>query len=160
VWPIEYAKVDGDEVLLTKALAADPHYSNVTLLLQPAAAFAIPVKADVVWTSQNYHDYPDTFMGPTDPQLLDEAVFKALKPGGIFVVIDHVAEPGSGTRATELLHRVDPQMVKQQVTAAGFTLDGESDVLRNPTDDHKVLVFDPTIRGHTDQFVFRFRRPR
>jgi predicted methyltransferase len=113
----------------------------------------------VVFTSQNYHDYPDQFMGPTDPALLDKAVFAALKPGGTFVVIDHVAEAGSGLRDTGTLHRIDPEFVKQQVEAAGFEYAGESGVLRNPKDDHTLKVFDKAIRGHTDQFAYRFRKP-
>ena len=159
IWPNEYAKVDDDEVPVTQALVKDPHYSNVTLLMEPAAAFSVPVQADVVWTSQNYHDYPDKFMGPTDPNILDKAVFAALKPGGVFVVVDHAAEAGSGMRDTDTLHRIDPAAVKSQVPAAGFVLDGECDVLRNPADAHKSKVFDPAIRGHTDQFAYRFRKP-
>jgi predicted methyltransferase len=158
--PNEYAKEDADEVALMRALAKDPHYSNVTLLMQPAAQLSIPTKADVVWTSQNYHDYPDKFMGPTDPRTLDAAVLKVLKPGGVFIVVDHVAEAGSGMRDTDTLHRIDPQVVREQVTASGFKFDGESDVLRNPADNHKLKVFDPAIRGHTDQFAFRFRKPK
>jgi predicted methyltransferase len=159
IWPNEYAKVDGEEIPTIQALAKDPHYANVTMLTQPAAKFAIPVKADVVWTSQNYHDYPDPFMGPTDPKLLNAAVFAALKPGGVYIVADHVAEAGSKLRDTDTLHRIDPETVKAQVIDAGFKFDGESNVLRNPKDSHKVKVFDPSIRGHTDQFVFRFRKP-
>ncbi len=98
-------------------------------------------------------------MGPTDPKLLDAAVFNALKPGGVFVVVDHVAEAGSGLRDTNTLHRIDPAVVMAQVPAAGFTFDGKSDVLHNPADDHKLKVFDSAIRGHTDQFAFRFRKP-
>jgi predicted methyltransferase len=157
--PSEYAKEDADEVALMQALVKDPHYSNVTLLMQPAAQFDVPAKADLVWTSQNYHDYPDKFMGPTDPKTLNDAVFRALKPGGLFVVVDHVAEAGSGMRDTDTLHRIDPQTVKQQVTAAGFKFDGASQVLRNPADNHTLKVFDPAVRGHTDQFIFRFRKP-
>ena len=160
VWPAEYAKEDGTDVSRVQALVTDPHFANVTMLIQPAAAFAIPRKADLVWTSQNYHDYPDAFMGPTDPKLLDDAVFAALEPGGAFVVIDHAAEPGSGVRDTDTLHRIDPAIVKQQVAASGFVLDGESDVLRNPADTHHVAVFDRSVRGHTDQFVLRFRKPK
>ena len=160
VMPSEYAKEDADEVALLQALVKDPQYSNVTLLMQPAAHFSIPTKADVVWTSQNYHDYPDKFMGPTDPNLLDDAVLKALKPGGVFVVVDHVARPGSGMQDTDTLHRIDPQIVKEQVVASGFKFDGESAILRNPADDHKLKVFDPAIRGRTDQFTFRFRKPK
>jgi predicted methyltransferase len=159
IWPNEYAKVDGDEVPGTQALVKDPHYSNVSILMEPAAEFSVPVKADVVWTSQNYHDYPDKFMGPTDPNILDRAVFNALKPGGVFVVVDHVAEAGSGMRDTDTLHRIDPAVVIQQVPAAGFKFDGKSDVLHNAADGHKIKVFDKTIRGHTDQFAYRFKKP-
>lgn len=160
IWPSEYTKEDADELAQTQALVKDPHYANVTLLIEPAAQFSIPVAADVVWTSQNYHDYPDKFMGPTDPKLLNDAVFKSLKPGGVFVIVDHVAEAGSGMRDTDTLHRIDPQVVKTQVLASGFRFDGESKALRNPADSHKLKVFDDAIRGHTDQFSFRFRRPR
>jgi predicted methyltransferase len=160
VMPNEYAKEDADEVALLQALVKDPHYANVTLLMQPAAQFSTPVKADVVWTSQNYHDYPDKFMGPTDPKILNDAVLKVLKPGGIYIVVDHVAEAGSGMRDTDTLHRIDPQIVKEQVVASGFKFDGESDALRNPADKHTLKVFDPAIRGHTDQFAFRFRKPK
>jgi predicted methyltransferase len=134
-------------------------YPNVEILLQPANALTTPALADVAFTSQNYHDYPDKFMGPTDPALLNKAVFAALKPGGTYIVIDHVAAAGSGMRDTDTLHRIDPAIVRQQVEAAGFEYVGESDVLRNPADDHTLKVFDPTVRGHTDQFVYKFRKP-
>lgn len=134
-------------------------YPNVSLLQQPADALSAPKPVDVVFTAQNYHDYPDKFMGPTDPAVLNKAVFAALKPGGIYIVVDHVAEKGSGLRDTETLHRIDPAIVKQQVEAAGFEYVGELDVLRNPKDDHKLTVFDKSIRGHTDQFVYKFRKP-
>jgi predicted methyltransferase len=114
---------------------------------------------DVAFTVQNYHDYPDKFMGPTDPAILDKDVFAALKPGGTYIVIDHVAEAGSGLRDTDTLHRIDPALVKRQVEAAGFEYVDESDVLRNPADDHTLKVFDPTVRGHTDQFAYKFRKP-
>jgi predicted methyltransferase len=134
-------------------------YPNVEVLLQPADKLATPQPVDVAFTSQNYHDYPDKFMGPTDPAILDKDVFAALKPGGTYIVIDHAAEAGSGTRDTETLHRIDPAFVKQQVEAAGFEFVGESDVLHNAADDHKAKVFDDAIRGHTDQFVYKFRKP-
>jgi predicted methyltransferase len=159
VWPSEYAKEDGDETPLVDKIAQDPHYANVSVVNQPAAAFAVTAPVDLVWTSQNYHDYLDKFMGPVDPTVFNAEVFKALKPGGIFIVIDHVAEAGSGARDTDTLHRIDPALVKAQVTAAGFLFDGEIDVLRNPADAHKVAVFDKSIRGHTDQFAYRFKKP-
>ncbi|HSR64549.1 MAG TPA: methyltransferase [Xanthomonadaceae bacterium] len=141
----------------TKKLPAD--YPNVSLLEQAADALATPEPVDVAFTSQNYHDYPDKFMGPTDPALLNKAVFAALKPGGTYIVIDHVAQAGSGTRDTDTLHRIDPALVKQQVLAAGFEYVGESRVLANPADDHSLKVFDPSVRGHTDQFAYKFRKP-
>src|SRR5690606_4373679 len=141
----------------TKALPDE--LSNTELLMQPADALSAPAQVDLVFTAQNYHDYPDEFMGPTDPAILNAAVFQALKPGGIYLVIDHSAEEGSGLRDTESLHRIDPAIVRQQVVAAGFEYMGESDVLRNEADDRTLKVFDPAVRGHTDQFVFKFRKP-
>jgi len=159
IWPKEYAKEDAEETKGLRNGMTDPRFANVTVLIEPAAAFAAPESLDMVWTSQNYHDYPDPFMGPTDPGILNKAVFAALKPGGVFLVIDHAAEPGSGLRDTNTLHRIDPAIVKSQVTAAGFVYEGESLVLRNPADPHTALVFDKSIRGHTDQFAYKFRKP-
>jgi predicted methyltransferase len=159
VWPDAYATVDGDDLAPMLTAMQDKHYDNVRVFFQPADKFTTPRPADVVFTSQNYHDYPDKFMGNIDPKVLNEAVFAALKPGGVYIVVDHVAEAGSGMRDTDTLHRIDPALVKAQVTAAGFIFDGESDVLRNPADDHKVRVFDKPIQGHTDQFIYRFKKP-
>ncbi|HVI58487.1 MAG TPA: methyltransferase [Luteimonas sp.] len=159
IWPTEYDKEAGTDSADVRKLAQRPGFGNIEVLVQPAAAFSTPGPVDVVFTSQNYHDYPDKFMGPTDPALLDKAVFAALKPGGTFVVIDHVAEAGSGLRDTGTLHRIDPEFVKKQVMAAGFEYAGESGVLRNPKDDHTLKVFDKAIRGHTDQFAYKFRKP-
>ena len=159
VWPTEYAKVDGEDVTATQQLVAEPHYANVSALTQPAAKFEVPEPVDLVFTVQNYHDYFDPFMGPTDIAAFNKQVFGALKPGGLFVVIDHAAAAGSGVSATDTLHRIDPAIVRQQVEAAGFVFDGESDALRNPADPHDIKVFDKSIRGHTDQFMYRFRKP-
>ena len=130
------------------------------MLVEPAAIFSIPVKADVVWTSQNYHDYLCKFMGPVDTVLLARSILRSLKPGGLFIVVDHAAEEGSGLRDTEATHRVDPQLVKTRTIEAGFKFEAESTVLRNPDDSHQDLVFNPLIRGHTDQFAYRFRAPK
>ncbi len=159
VWPDAYNKESGDDSDKLRKLGTQPGYTNISVDVQPAAQLRAPKPLDVVFTSQNYHDYPDKFMGPTDPALLNKAVFAALKPGGAFIIVDHVAEAGSGLRDTDTLHRIDPDIVKAQVTAAGFKFEGASEVLRNPADSHKVKVFDPTIRGHTDQFAFKFRKP-
>jgi predicted methyltransferase len=84
-----------------------------------------------------------------------------MKPGGVIGVIDHVANPGGDTRATvEKLHRIDPDVIKADFQRAGFVLDGTSDLLRNPADDHSLLVFDPNIRGKTDRVVVKFKKPR
>lgn len=159
VWPNEYAKEDADDVAGSQKLAANPHYANVSVLTQPANQLSSPAPVDLVFTSQNYHDYPDKFMGKVDPAVLNKQVFDALKPGGLWVIIDHVAPAGSGMADTDTLHRIDPAIVKQQVEAAGFVFDGESNALRNPKDPHDIKVFDKSIRGHTDQFIYRFRKP-
>ena len=160
IFPKEYLSEGDGEFKKLDAEAKDPKWANVKVLVQPAAAFAAPESLDLVWTSQNYHDYPDPFMGPTDPALLNKAVFKALKPGGLFVIVDHAAPNGTGLRDTNTTHRIDEATVKAQVLAAGFELAGESDVLRNPADDRTKLVFNPAVRGKTDQFTLKFRKPK
>ena len=129
------------------------------MLIDAADRFAVPERLDLVWTAQNYHDLHDTFMKPTDIAALNAAIFRALKPGGVFIVIDHAAESGSGLRDTETLHRIDPQSIREEVTAAGFVFEGESAVLRNADDSHLLRVFDPAIRHRTDQVVLKFRKP-
>lgn len=141
------------------AIARDPAYSNVTVVLNTLPNFSTPEKLDLVFTAQNYHDMHDKFMGPADLSVVNRQIFKALKPGGVYLVIDHSAEAGSGLRDTETLHRIDSAVVKSEVTAAGFVFEGESKVLRDAADSRKVGVFDPSIRGKTDQFVFKFRKP-
>jgi predicted methyltransferase len=158
IWPAEYDKVshpDSDNLI---ALSKTKAYANITVLIEPAKDFSTPVPVNLVFTSLNYHDYPDKFMGPTDPAILDQQVFKALRAGGSFFIIDHMAQEGSGLRDTETLHRIDPWIVKRQVMAAGFMYAGSTAVLRNVTDDHTKPVFDPSVRGHTDQFVLKFRK--
>jgi predicted methyltransferase len=113
----------------------------------------------VAFIRQNYHDLHDTFMGPADVPAFNRNVYAALKPGGVFVVLDHAAAAGSGLRDTDTLHRIDIAAVKSEVEAAGFVLDGESAVLANPADSHDKNVFDPSIRGRTDQFLLRFKKP-
>jgi len=159
VWPEEMAKFSGESLANWRKLVATPHYANVSLLQQPAAKLQSPAPVDLVFTSQNYHDFHDPFMGPMDIAAFNRQVFDALKPGGLFVVIDHAAPAGSGLADTDTLHRIDPASVKREVEAAGFVFDGESDALRNPADPHDVKVFDKSIRGRTDQFVYRFRKP-
>ena len=159
VWPKNYADVATGNVATLRQIAASPDYPNVSVEVQPSPILTAPEPLDMVWTAQNYHDYPDEFMGRVDPAQLNRAVFAMLKPGGTFFIIDHAAEPGSGMRDTEQLHRIDPETVRQQVEAAGFEYLGSSNILGNPADEHRRPVFDPAIRGRTDQFVMKFRRP-
>jgi predicted methyltransferase len=159
VWPAPYAAEDTDGVKAYAATVANPAFANVSVSTQPATEIKAPEKVDLVFTAQNYHDYPDKFMGKVDPAVLNKAVFDALKPGGIYLIIDHSAAAGSGMRDTDTLHRIDAAIVRKQVTAAGFTFIGESKLLANPQDDHTKLVFDKSIRGHTDQFIYKFRKP-
>jgi predicted methyltransferase len=90
---------------------------------------------------------------------MNRAVFESLVPGGVYGVIDHFAEDGSGARDVKTLHRVDAQLVKKEILAAGFELEAESELLRHPEDDRTKNVFDEDIRGKTDRFIYRFRKP-
>jgi predicted methyltransferase len=143
----------------SNGIAADPHYGNITeISMNAGGAVASNAPYDLIWTSQNYHDLHLTRLH-LDIAALDAAWFNALKPGGVFIIVDHAAELGSGTRDTDKMHRIDEDLVKKEMKAAGFVLEAESNVLRNPADTHTLLVFDPAIRGHTDQFVLKFRKP-
>jgi predicted methyltransferase len=139
-------------------IAADPAYANVKVVRAKFAAFSLPEKADLIWTSQNYHDLHLAKM-QLDVAAFNKGVYDALKPGGMFVIVDHAAAAGTGLDIPDKLHRIDPAIVRREVEAAGFQFAGESQVLRNPADDHSKAVFDPAIRGHTDQFIYRFRKP-
>jgi len=98
-------------------------------------------------------------MGPANVPAFNRNVFAALKPGGVYVVLDHADAAGTGLKDTDTLHRIDEAAVKAEVLTAGFVLDGESSILANPADDHTKMVFDPAIRGKTDQFLLRFKKP-
>jgi len=143
----------------TRAIAGDARYHNVEVLTAPVNQFSAREPLDLIWTSLDFHDLYDSFMGPANVPQVVGSFFKALKPGGVLVIIDHVAQPGSDVRDTESLHRIDPEAVVRTVTAAGFVLEAESNVLRNAADTHELVVFDPAIRGRTDQVVLKFRKP-
>jgi predicted methyltransferase len=141
------------------SIAGEPGHENVHDLVAPSDSLALPVSADMVWTSQNYHDI-HVWGGPEAAMQLNRAVFKALNAGGLYIVLDHAGPAGLDEAGIKKLHRIDEAMVIREVEAAGFEPDGESDVLRNPADPHTANVFDPSIRGKTDQFLLRFRKPR
>jgi predicted methyltransferase len=141
-------------------------HPNVSIVTSPFEAPALPKNyADFVILNDNYHDtyWQSAKYGipRMNPDAFLKAVYASMKPGAVIGVIDHVASPNSDTRATvEKFHRIDPNVVKADFKRAGFVLVKSSDVLRNPADDHSLLVFDPKIRGRTDRFVFEFRKPR
>lgn len=147
-----------DPSAATTAIANSPGYSNIVVQVAPLTSLAVSEPADIVFTAQNYHDVHN--VPNVDIAAFNKSVFEALKPGGVFIVLDHAAAAGSGGRDTSTLHRIDPQAVKTEVEAAGFEFAGESKVLANASDDHTGKVFDPAIRGKTDQFIFKFRKPR
>ena len=160
-----YTPSELDPIIQKRKPGADPTkqfmaYSNVTVLHQPINKLFAPESLDVVWTAQNYHDLHDKFMGPADLAVVNKAIYDALKPGGVYVVVDHSAKDGSGLAATDTINRIDEAVVKQEVESAGFKLVGESNILRNPADDRTLLVFNPAIRGHTNQFLLKFQKPR
>jgi predicted methyltransferase len=114
---------------------------------------------DAVITILNYHD---AVWQKADRPKMNKAVLAALKPGGIYAIVDHSAAAGSGLRDVETLHRIDEEAVKQEVIAAGFKLDGSSDVLRNPADPRDWNSSPRQAaerRGTSDRFVLRFVKP-
>ena len=159
IQPTEMDKAAPKNLPILRSFAGTPPYPNVSVLVQPIASLDIPKGVDMVWTSQNYHDLHDPFMGTPDMARLNKAIYDALKPGGVYIVLDHAAAAGTGITKTNDLHRIDPAAVKAEVTAAGFEFVGESDVLSNSGDDHTKAIFDPSIKGKTDKFIYKFRKP-
>jgi len=149
--------MERDNGLIAPVVAA---YDTVTLVNGDldAETFAFDRPLDVAFMSQEYHDFTIPRFG-VDVAKMNARVFEALKPGGLFVVIDHQAAPGTGISVAGTLHRIEGAELRREVEAAGFVFDGESAVLANPADDHSINVFDEAIRGRTDQFVYRFRKP-
>jgi predicted methyltransferase len=163
VWePTQFYKPDSQKAF-AEFMAKNP---NVSIVATPFEAPSLPKNsADLVMLNLNYHDtywQSDKYGIPRmDPAAFLKTVYAAMKPGGVIGVIDHVASPNTDARATvERLHRIDPEVVKADFKRAGFVLVGTSDVLRNPADNHSLLVFDPKIRGKTDRAILKFRKPR
>ena len=152
---VVYAWVPSAMAAPMRALAADANYSNIKVAnLDPSTPLPEPV--DMVWTSLNYHDLhnrPDA-----DLAAENKMVWNALRPGGLYVVIDHAAQKGSGLRDTSTLHRIDPDVVLKEVTAAGFQIVTQSDLLKHADDDH-TRPSREVPRGKTDQFFFLFQKP-
>ena len=146
--------------------AFEATHPNVSIALSPFEAPDLPKNyADFVILNDNYHDTywqnEKLKLPQMDPNAFLKAVYASMKPGATIGVIDHIANANSDTRATvEKFHRIDPNVVKADFKRAGFLFVGSSDVLRNPADMHDVEVHDPKILGHTDRFVFLFKKPR
>ena len=136
-------------------------HPNVTEGIAAPGAGLAPVPVDVVWTTLNYHDLKNSKQGDRDTAaVINEAAFKALKPGGIYLINDHQTAKGMGITQTATLHRIEDVAVIREVEAAGFKLEARSAILAHPADDHSIKVVESGIRGKTDQFVLRFRKPK
>jgi len=139
---------------------------NVLLINSPFEQPAIGTNAyDFILMNLDYHDVywesAERKISRMEPDTWLQRLYAAAKPGAIVGIIDHIATPGGDTRAVvEKLHRIDPAVVKADFLRAGFVLEGESDLLKNPADDHTTNVFDEKIRGKTDRFIFKFRKPQ
>ena len=135
-------------------ITGNPTYNNVAVIEMPYSELKAPEPIDVVWTSENYHDMKNMGQFRTDTVAMNRAIFAALKPGGHYIVTDYVGVAGSGTRDTQMLHRIDPEVIRSEVTAAGFMLERTSNALAHPEDPH-------TGRSgqDSDQVYFIFRKP-
>ncbi|HEY0313377.1 MAG TPA: methyltransferase [Allosphingosinicella sp.] len=139
---------------------ADAH-PNVKIAVSPPGTIGAPEPVDIVWTTLNYHDFKNVKVGDSDgAAFYNQAAFKALKPGGTYFIVDHEAGKGVGATVTSTLHRIEGATVRREVESAGFKFDGESPLLRHAADDHSQRVIETGIRGKTDQFVYRFRKPK
>jgi predicted methyltransferase len=137
-------------------LPADKNYGNIVVDEAPLAQFATPEPVDVVWTTENFHDFHNP-RAKLDMKAVDKAIFDALKPGGVFILTDHAAAAGHGADDVATLHRIDPEFVKKEVESVGFKLEDQSNMLANAKDDHTQPVF--KLHDQTDIFVFKFRKP-
>lgn len=144
----------------------DKRVPHTLLKVEEIADLNLPAQSlDAALFVMSYHDVYFTLPGAKgpmgDPAQMIGALFSALKPGGVVVVQDHAARAGSDpVDSVNKLHRIDPAAVKSTFEQAGFTLDAQDDTFKNPEDDHSKLVFDPSIRHKTDQFLLRFRKPK
>lgn len=160
--PAEVAHFKTDPVGRMRALAKEQGRENVEVVSSELVAMPATMQpADVLWLHLFYHDLHTELAqakGAT-AAAFNRAVFDRLKSGGYYVIVDHAAAAGAGTTAAQSLHRIAPASVRQEVEAVGFVLDEETGMLAKDTDPHSVKVFDPTIKGETDRFAFRFKKP-
>ena len=135
-------------------------YANVTPSRLKLGEVAFPEALDAIVTVQNYHDLHLKMSPPGFAGVVAKRLYDALEPGGVLLVVDHVANPDPDFKAPDALHRIDPAAARAEIERAGFRFVGALPILGNPADPHTASVFDPSIRGKTDQFVFKFRKPR
>jgi predicted methyltransferase len=160
--PAEVAHFKNDPVGRMRTLAKEPGRENVEAVSADLVAMPEATQpADVLWLHLFYHDLHTELMqakGATAARFNRE-VYERLKPGGRYVIIDHAAAVGAGTSDAQSLHRIEPASVRGEVKAAGFVLDAQSTTLANKDDQHSIKVFDPSIKGKTDRFAYRFVKP-
>jgi predicted methyltransferase len=159
--PAEVADFKNDPVGRMRTLAKEPGRGNVEAVsAELVAMLGVTQPADVLWLHLFYHDLHTALIQARGATAADfnRAVHERLKPGGFYVIVDHAAAAGTGTSNAQSLHRIDPASVREEVEAAGFLLDAESTMLANKDDLHSTKVFDPSIKGETDRFAFRFVR--
>jgi predicted methyltransferase len=149
-----------DSVRDDKALLAEGKWKNVSIVVRPFGTVGFPKPLDLAWVTQNYHDMKIAKYGKVNTVAFDRAVYRALKPGGTYFILDHQGAPGLTNADIEKLHRINRDVVVREVTSAGFKLVGEGKFLRRPADDHTKPIFDPSIRGRTDQYALKFVKPR
>ena len=133
--------------------------ANVVPSSDSLAAFSFPEPLDAIVTVQNWHDLHLKMSPPGAAARIGKKLYDSLKPGGVLLVIDHVANADPGFAVPDKLHRIDPAAARAELEGAGFKFEGELPLLRNPADPHTANVFDPAIRGKTDQFIDKFRKP-
>lgn len=155
--PAEIVKLLPRHLSDAEATAKAAPLGNVIVRTGPNDAFAAPEPLDLVFTAQNYHDLHTRFAPPGAAEAFNAAVFRSLKPGGLYVIVDHRGPAGTDT--PDRLHRIDPERVRAEVEAAGFRLEAEAALTADPADQPERSVFDPAVRGRTDQFMLRFRKP-
>ena len=160
--PAEVAHFKDDPLGRMRTLAKEPGRENVEAVSADLVAMPeVTQPADVLWLHLFYHDLHTTLMQAKGATAADfnRAVYERLKPGGCYVIVDHAAVAGSGTSDTQALHRIDPASIRDEVEAARFVLDAQSTMLTNKDDPHAIKVFDPSIKGKTDRFAYRFVKP-
>lgn len=134
-------------------------HGNFTVEGKAFGAFDLPEKVDLFWITQNYHDLHIKEYGSVDMAAFNAHVYESLKPGGVYFILDHQANPGATEADIAKLHRIEKAQLIKEVEAAGFKLVGEGKFLHRAGDDHSKSIFDKTIRGHTDQYALKFARP-